>query len=215
MLHGAQVRYKSVDLSQADALDQTRLLTNDIEVGLLLYIAGANETRGDFLDLDPDVYRAMIAINVVGQTEFTHHFGGLMRGRGRGGIVLAGSLSNFLGAPTLAAYTASKAFSRIFTEALWAECVAINIDVLHVVVGYTDTPAMRRLGLDTSSAQSCEEAAHETLAAIGNGPLLILGGRPSVEIATRRSSLIDRGNLIHTAATPRRDKMSKVDPDGK
>lgn len=207
---GALVRYGSVDLSQPDALDRTRALTDDIDVGLLLYIAGANDTRGNFLDLDPKVYRSVIAINVIGQTEFARHYGALMRDRGRGGIVLAGSLSNFLGAATLAAYTASKAFSRIFTEALWAECAEVNIDVLHVVVGYTDTPAMRRLGLDTSSAQSPEDAADEIMASIRKGPLLLLGGEASLKIATLRSQITDRGGLIRTAATPRRENISHV-----
>jgi short-subunit dehydrogenase len=205
---GVEVRHASIDLSEPDALDKTRALTDDIEVGLLLYIAGANETRGNFLELDPKVYRSVIAINVIGQAEFTHHYGGHMRARGRGGIILAGSLSNFIGSATLAPYTASKAFSRIFTESLWAECAEMNIDVLHVVVGYTDTPAMRRLGLDTSKAQSCEDAARETLAAIRNGPLLFLGGASSVKTATLRSQLVDRGDLIRTAATPRRENIS-------
>ncbi|HEX7854203.1 MAG TPA: SDR family NAD(P)-dependent oxidoreductase [Sphingobium sp.] len=207
---GVEVRTGSVDLSQPDALDRTRALTDDIEVGLLLYIAGANDTRGNFLELDPQVYRSVIAITVIGQAEFTRHYGGLMRERGRGGIILAGSLSNFCGSATVAAYTGAKAFSRVFTEALWAECVEMNIDVLHVVVGYTDTPAMRRLGLDTSSAQSPEDAACEMLAAIGNGPLLLLGGEASLKIATARSQLADRGEVIRTAGTPRRESMPHV-----
>jgi short-subunit dehydrogenase len=207
---GVEVRHGSVDLSQPDALERTRALTDDIEIGLLLYIAGANETRGNFLELDPAVYRSVIAITVVGQAEFTHHYGGLMRTRGRGGIVLAGSLSNFLGAATLATYTASKAFSRIFTESLWAECGAMNIDVLHVVVGYTDTPAMRRLGLDTSSAQSPEDAAGEILSSIRNGPLLFLGGEKNLQVATMRSQLVDRGSVIRTAGTPRRENIPQA-----
>ncbi len=207
---GVEVRHASVDLSTPDALQRTRALTDDIEVGLLLYIAGANDTRGNFLDLDPRVFRSVIAITVSGQAEFTHHYGRKMRARSRGGIVLAGSLSNFLGAATLATYTAAKAFSRIFTESLWAECAEMNIDMLHVVVGYTDTPAMRRLGLDTSGAQSCEDAACQTLAAIRNGPLLFLGGEASLKLATTRSQLVNRGDVIRTSATPRREDISHV-----
>lgn len=207
---GAEVRFASVDLSRPDALDQTRAVTDDIEVGLLLYIAGANDTRGNFLELDPVVYRSVIAITVIGQAEFARHYGGLMKERGRGGIVLSGSLSNFLGSPTLATYTGAKAFSRVFSEALWAECQPMGIDVLHVVVGYTDTPAMRRLGLDTSKAQAPEEAAKEILDAIADGPLLILGGEPSLEIARARSRIDDRGGLIRIAATPSREAMAKV-----
>ena len=37
----------------------------------------------------------------------------------------------------MAAYTASKSFSRIFTEALWAECAPLGVDVLHLNIGFT------------------------------------------------------------------------------
>lgn len=133
-----------------------------------------------------------------------------MQARGRGGIILAGSASNFLGSPTLATYTGAKAFSRIFSEALWAECKPMGIDVLHMVVGYTDTPAMRRLGLDTSKAQAPDDAAQEALDNMQKGPLLILGGKAAVELAVKRSSLDDRATLIGTAATPRRESMPHV-----
>lgn len=209
---GVAVRYASTDLSRPDdALAKTRAVTDDIEIGLLLFIAGANELRGDFFDLDPDYYRSVIAINVNAQVEFARHFGVRMRDRGRGGIVLAGSLSNFCGAATLAPYTAAKSFSRIFTESLWVECADFNIDVLHVVVGYTATPAMQRLGLDLSAAQPPEEAADEILGALKNGPMLILGGKPNFDRATARAQLVDRGQVIRTSATPKRSEMAHVE----
>lgn len=207
---GVEIRCGSIDLSQPDALEKTRGLTDDIEVGLLLFIAGANEVRGNFFELDPKVYRGVIAINVVAQMEFTRHYGALMQARGRGGIVLTGSLSNFCGAGTLAPYTAAKAFSRVFTESLWVECREMNIDVLHVVVGYTDTPAMRRLGLDTRTAQNPEDSAREIFGALGTGPLLILGGEPNFRIATARAQLADRADVVLSAGTPRRENMAHV-----
>jgi short-subunit dehydrogenase len=207
---GVQVRTVSADLSQADALDKVRMATDDLEVGFLIYNAGANNKRGDFVDLDPEVSRAVIGVNVIGQTEFVRHYGALMKRRGRGGIILGGSSSNFLGSPTLATYTAAKAFSRIFSESLWAECRPMNIDVLHMVINFTDTPAMRRLGMDTSSAQSPDEVAQLALDNLRNGPLLILGGEKALAMAVKRSGLTDRGALIATAATPRREDIPHV-----
>lgn len=207
---GAQVRTASVDLSRADALQQVRAVTDDIEIGLLIYNAGAESHSGDFLDIDPDRYRATIAINVTGQVEFTRHYGSLMKQRGHGGIALAGSTSNFLGSASLAAYTGSKAFSRIFTEALWAECQTAGIDVLHYVVSFTDTPAMQRSGFDTSYAQSPEEVAELTLANIANGPLLILGGKSGLDLAIQRSQITDRAALIRTISTPRKEDIPKA-----
>lgn len=208
---GVEARSLSVDLSDAGAIDKVRTITDDIEVGLLIYNAGANSIRGNFVELDPKVYRDMINMTVVGQAEFARHYGGLMRERGRGGIILAGSSSNFLGAPTLATYTAAKSFSRILTESLWAECEPMNIDVLHMSINYTDTPAMQRLGYDTSSAQSPEEVAQEALDNIANGPLLIHGGQKALDMAIARSQIENRGELIKSIATPRRENIPHRD----
>ncbi len=205
---GVEVRTVSVDLSESDALAQVRAVTDDVQIGFLIYNAGANSVRGNILELDPAVYRAVIAITVTGQVEFARHFGALMLERGQGGIILAGSSSNFLGAKTLGPYTAAKAFSRIFTETLWAENQSTGIDVLHMVVSYTDTPAMQRLGLDTSTAQSPDEVAQEALDNMQNGPLLILGGAKALEMAQQRSMLVNRGDLINAIATPRREDIA-------
>jgi short-subunit dehydrogenase len=202
---GIEVRTVSADLSKPDALARVREVTDDIEIGFLIYNAGANKVRGNFIELDPDVYRAVIAITVVGQAEFVRHYGGLMQARGHGGIILAGSSSNFLGAASLATYTGAKAFSRIFSEALWAECQPMGIDVLHSVINFTDTPAMHRSGWDTTGAQTSDEVAQEALDNIGNGPLLILGGQKGLDMAIQRSGLANRAKLIGTIATPRRE----------
>jgi short-subunit dehydrogenase len=201
---GVEVRTLSADLSRADALEKVRTITDDIVIGYLIYVAGANSVRGNLVELDPEVYRAVIAVNVLGPVEFVHHYGSRMKDRGRGGIILAGSSSNYIGAATLGPYTASKAFSRIFSEALWAECKPMGIAVLHMVVNFTATPAMQRLGLDTSTAQSPSEVAQEALDNMENGPLLILGGKKALDVAILRSGLINRGALIASAATPNR-----------
>jgi short-subunit dehydrogenase len=207
---GVEVRTVPTDLSDPGALAVVRRATDDIEVGLLIYNAGANHTRGNFLELDPTVYRDVLAITVTGQVEFTRHYGEKMKARGKGGIILGGSSSSFIGAPTLAPYTAAKAFSRIFSESLWAECRPMGIDVLHMSIGFTATPAMRRLGLDVAAAQEPDEAAQEALDNLANGPLLILGGEKGLELAKKRSGLDNRAELISSASTPRREDMPHV-----
>lgn len=201
---GAEVRTLSVDMSKSDAIDRVRTVTDDVEVGLLIYNAGANSIRGNFVELDPEVYRTVIGVNVIGQSEFAHHYGALMRQRGRGGIILCGSTSSYMGAASLAAYTASKAFSRIFSEALWAECGAFGIDVLHLNLGFTATPAMERLGNDIATAQAPEEVAQEGLDNIANGPVWIVGGPANREMAINRSTVDNRAKAILAFATPRR-----------
>jgi uncharacterized protein len=45
----------------------------------------------------------------------------------------------------MVAYSASKAFDMVMAESLWAELRGTGIDVLSLVLGGTDTPALRRL----------------------------------------------------------------------
>ena len=201
---GTDVRTLSVDLSKPDALAQTRTATDDLEIGLLIYNAGANNVRGDFVDLDPEVYRAVIAVTVIGQTEFAHHYGALMCQRGRGGIILSGSLAGYMGAPSLAPYCAAKAFSRVFSEALWIECEKRGVDVLHLCIGFTATPAMQRLGYNLQAAQHPHDVAQEALDNIANGPLRIAGGRENVERAIARSQIDDRHEAVRKFGTPGR-----------
>jgi uncharacterized protein len=207
---GTEVRAVIADLSRPDVLDKTRAATDDIEVGLLIYNAGANNTRGKFVELPKEITQSVIAINVLGQADFARHYGALMCERGRGGIILTGSLSGYMGSPTLAAYTASKAFSRIFTEALWAECQPAGVDVLHLNIGFTATPAMARLGIDISVAEAPEKVAQEGLDNIANGPLRIVSTKGNVERARQISVVDGRAELVRAHAIPLRSEMANA-----
>ncbi len=208
---GAEVRVLSADLSQPDVLAQVRSVTDDIEVGLLVYNAGANNTRGRFVELPEEVTRSVIAINVLGQANFARHYGALMTRRGHGGIILGGSLSSYLGSPTLAAYTASKAFSRIFSEALWAECAPLGVDVLHLNIGFTATPAMERLGMPIELAEPPETVAREGLENIANGPVWIVSTPGNVERARLINGIDDRaGTVLAHAIAPREDTAKQA-----
>ncbi|MFV8816791.1 SDR family NAD(P)-dependent oxidoreductase [Haliea sp. E17] len=207
---GAEVRVLSADLSQPAVLSQVRAVTDDIEVGLLVYNAGANNTRGLFVELPEEVTQSVIAINVLGQANFARHYGALMAARGRGGIILGGSLSSYLGSPTLAAYTGSKAFSRIFSESLWAEMAPLGVDVLHLNIGFTATPAMARLGMPVELAEPPETVAREGLENIANGPVWIVSTPGNIERARLISTVDNRAQTVRTHAIAPRDKTAEA-----
>jgi short-subunit dehydrogenase len=205
---GAEVRVISADLSKSDALDVVRTVTDDIDVGLLIYNAGANNTRGPYLDLPREVPDSVIAINVLGQTEFARHYGQLMKPRGKGGIILTGSLGGYVGSGTLAAYSASKAFSRVFSEALWAECQPMGIDVLHLNIGFTATPAMARLGMPIELAEPPENVAREGLENIANGPVWIVSTAGNFERAKLASVVENRADVVRANAIRPREETA-------
>jgi short-subunit dehydrogenase len=207
---GAEVRVLSADLARPDVLDRVRAVTDDVEIGLLVYNAGANNTRGLFVELPEEVTQSVIAINVLGQANFARHYGKLMCGRGRGGIILTGSLGGYLGSPTLAAYTASKAFSRIFTEALWAECKPLGVDVLHLNIGFTATPAMARLNMPIDLAEAPETVAQEGLDNLANGPVWIVSTKGNMERVRMISVVDDRAQVVLAHAIRPREETASM-----
>lgn len=205
---GAEVRTLSADLKRRDVLDHVRAVTDDIEVGLLVYNAGANDTRGNFVDLPAEVTDGVIAINVHGHADFSRHYGKAMCDRGRGGIILTGSTGGYLGSPTLATYCAAKAFCRVFAEALWAECAPFGVDVLHLNIGFTATPAMARLGMPVEFAEKCDVVARQGLENIANGPVWIVDLPGNVDRARKIAAFDDRGRLVLENAIPPREETA-------
>lgn len=207
---GAEVRILSADLTKHGVLDQVRKVTDDVEVGLLVYNAGANSVRGDFVELPAEVTDAIIAMNVLGHASFARHYGALMCQRGHGGMILTGSQGGYVGSSQIAAYAAAKSFCRTFAEGLWLECGRRGVDVLHLNIGFTATPAMARLGIDISNAQDPEEVAQEGLDNIANGPVWIAGGEANVERARIRSAVDNRAEIVRAFDTPPRDRMGQA-----
>ena len=97
-----------------------------------------------------------------------------MRERGRGGIVLVGSLACLSrSVAALAVYSAVKAFNVNFAEGLWAELRPHGVDVCCTPLGMTYTPALQRMGVEYDpDTQSCcpRTSAREIIENIGNGP---------------------------------------------
>src|ERR1700722_19604345 len=104
-----QVRTASLDLRLADVLDRVRAITDDIEVGMLIYNAGVIGPS-PFLDRSLEQNLKSLRLTVNGPVVLAHHFGSRMRERRRGGIIILGSMSAFAGSQNFAVYGASKAF---------------------------------------------------------------------------------------------------------
>jgi uncharacterized protein len=178
--YGGEVRVVPADLSAPDACSRIATATDGLEVGLLILVAGANTHSHEFLDGDLAAFQRVIDLNVSTPLALVHHYGRAMRARGRGGIVLLGSLAGYLGSARHTVYGGVKAFTRIFGEGLWLELREHGVDVLDLVLGVTRTPAMERVGLnfDAPGIVVAEPAdvAREGLEALGRGPVHIVGG---------------------------------------
>ncbi|MFC0452910.1 SDR family NAD(P)-dependent oxidoreductase [Rhodococcus jostii] len=199
--HGIEVRTLALDLVDPDALDRIRAATDDVEVGLLIFNAGANSYGHEFVSGDLTGFQGVIDLNITSQLHLSHHFGAKMKDRGRGGIVLVGSLAGYLGSEDQSIYAASKAFGRVFAESLWLELAPFGVHVLELVLGVTRTPAMVRAGLNFDlpgmNIAEPEDVAREGLAHIADGPVWVAGGNYD---AARKRSGFPRDALVRGAA---------------
>ena len=155
--HGVEVRTLSVDITGPDLLERLDEVTHDLEVGMLVHNVGSTErNHGWFLDDSLDVTVKTIEVNCVATAKLAHTYARGMRERGRGGIVFMGSLTGMAGQPLEATYSAAKAFSQVFAEALWSELGERGVDVVSVPLGGTRTPALEAKGMleDRSSADA-------------------------------------------------------------
>ncbi len=195
--YDVSVRIAALDLSTADLPERLQELTADLDIGMLIYNAGASHGLQLFHDAPLQHSLQMIALNCAGPAILSHHLGGKMRERGRGGIILLSSLSGFCGSAYIATYAASKAFDTGFAESLWAELQPFGVDVLSLVIGATDTPSMQRAGADMSAvpALTSAEVAEQGLAQLGNTPIHVVGevGQMLADVARGgdRRELID------------------------
>jgi uncharacterized protein len=168
----SETRTVVLDLSDTGADDALAVATEDLEVGLLVYNAGADPYMSRFLEQPLDVWREMCTRNVNTVLGCVHHFARKMVERERGGIVLVTSGAAWCGGSRIAVYGASKAFDLLLAESLWAELGPAGVDVLAMMLGVTDTPALRRLvgERELGDAADPDDVAREMLDNLGNGP---------------------------------------------
>jgi short-subunit dehydrogenase len=168
----SETRVVAIDLSREDAVAQLTEATSDLEVGLLIYNAGADPNSSRFVDKPVAVWQELVARNCVTVVGAAHHFGGLMVERSHGGIVLVTSGAAWVGGSHLAIYGATKAFDLVLGESLWAELGPLGVDVLAMVLGRTDTPAFRRVldGREVDGLADPDDVARDMLDHLGEGP---------------------------------------------
>lgn len=154
----AQTRTLAVDLAQPGAAAAIAESTADLQIGFLVYCAGADPNFKPFLSIPMAAAETMVQRNCVVPMQLCHRFAPPMVERGRGGIVIFGSGAGFAGGPNMAAYAASKAFDMVFAEALWAELRGTGVDVLGLILGKTNTPALRELEYSRGRIASLADA---------------------------------------------------------
>jgi short-subunit dehydrogenase len=202
---GVEVRTLQLDISRDDMLDRIREVTEGLDVGLLIHNVGGGQGFGPFVDCRLEEVMSAVLTNPVAITRLAHHFGKAMAERGRGGILMIGSMAGNAGSYFLATYSAAKAYNQILMEALWAELQPRGVDVLAFPIGAADTPSRARSGTadaDEMPVAKPEDVAQEALNQLPHGPVYVspqnieyfkaLSSMPRREAAELQRNLLNR-----------------------
>ncbi len=157
----------SADSTPVDVTDRAAmaawLLAVDRAAPLDLVIANAGTAGpsgyGGQGSGDPDVARAIFAVNLDGVVNTILPILPAMSARGRGQIALLSSLAAFRGQPSAPAYCASKAAVRVWGEGLRGRLAGQGIAVSVVCPGFVDTAMTANNPFPMPLAMTAERAA--------------------------------------------------------
>ena len=216
--YGVSVQYIAIDLSQPQAdlriVEETE--KRKLAVEYLINNAGIG-TAGDFTQLDLANELGMMQLNMMAVVSLTHHYLKQMRERNSGTIVNVASMAAFMPAPFMAAYAASKAFVKSFTEALAEENRPFNIRIMLLCPGATETKffeaanineADKKALLGKANIQTPDMVADEAMKGMKGQKTVVISGLTN-RIGAKLGSLVPNSVIAKFIANGARSTFQK------
>ena len=172
--HGVATRVVVADLADAAGADAVVAAVSDLEIAVLVNNAGVGYV-GRFDKQDTERLRAMVQLNCVAPVVLTSRLLPALRERGRGAIVVVGSIAGRQTLPLHGVYSATKAFDLLFGEALSIELRGQGIDVLVVEPGPTATEFQAVAGEIAHYGEPASNVVRLALESLGRQPSVVSG----------------------------------------
>lgn len=175
------IRYKAVDadLSKESSIDKIVEATKDLEIGLLISNAGTGRV-GRFFSFDVAEHKYIVHLNAVSHLSLTHHFGGEMAKRRRGGVLLTGAMGASDGVPYMSNEAGTKGYIQSLGQSLHTEFKEFGLHLTVLVTTPTETPVFYKLGFTKSNTPvqpiSVEQCVRESLIALGRNKMTVVPG---------------------------------------
>jgi uncharacterized protein len=170
-----EIRCIDGDLSDLGFLGTLQAACSSLDLGLVVYNA-THAPVGEFATVAVEDLMRVVDVNVRAPMALLRALLPAMTSRGRGAVILMTSLAGNQGSPRLAAYAASKAFTRVLAESLWYELSDKGLDVIACCAGAVRTPGYAMAaGKDAPGTLDPEEVVEQALRALGRGPIVIPG----------------------------------------
>jgi short-subunit dehydrogenase len=150
---GVEVEAVEADLATLEGVDRLYAATKGRPVEALLANAGHGLGHA-FLEQNFDEVRHVIDTNITGTIYLIQKVGRDMKARGKGRVLITGSIAGFLPGSFNAVYNGTKAFIDSFSFALRNELKDAGVTVTCLMPGATDTEFFARADmLDTKVGQ--------------------------------------------------------------
>jgi short-subunit dehydrogenase len=172
-MSGVSVDAVMADLATIQGVDQLLAARNGRPVDALLANAGVGLGHA-FLEQNSDDIRHVVDTNITGTLYLIHEVGREMRDRGKGRILITGSIAGFMPGTYQAVYNGTKAFLDSFAFALRAELEDTGVTVTCLMPGATETEFFERADMldtkvGTEKKQSPDEVARTGFKAMMDG----------------------------------------------
>jgi uncharacterized protein len=172
--HGVATRVVAADLADPAGADAVLDAVRDLEVAILVNNAGFGYA-GRFDKQDVARLRSMVTVNCLAPVMLASTLIPAMRARGRGAMIMLGSIAGSQPLPLHALYSATKAFDNYLGEALWAELRGSGVDVLVVEPGATATEFATVAGENRELGEPAADVVALSLERLGQQPSVISG----------------------------------------
>lgn len=178
------------------------------QVDGLFNVAGIIQPFVKINELDFDVIERVMNVNFWGVVNMSKAFLPHLLARPESGLLNVSSMGGFLPVPGQAAYGASKAAVKLFTEALYAETQGTPLKVTVIFPGAIGTNITKNSGVDTSKLEAATagskprkvvapaDAGHQIIDAMEKGKFrATIGGDAKfmdrfARLAPRRATLL-------------------------
>ena len=172
--HQVATRVVAADLAAADGADRLAAAVADLDLAILVNNAGFG-LAGRFDRCDPKRLREMVQVNCMAPVALTALLLPRLLERGRGAIIVTGSVAGRQPLPLHGVYAATKAFDLLFGEALAVEVREHGIDVLVLEPGPTETEFQEVAREISHPGEPASRVVEVALDALGRQPSVVSG----------------------------------------
>lgn len=182
--HGIGAEAWPADLSRDDGMRTLAEHLRSLDRVMLLVNNAGFGTKGKFATRPVGEQATMLELHVMAPMLLTRAVLPGMIERREGRVITVASVASFTASPGNVNYCATKAYQRVFMEALAMELAGTGVQVQALCPGFTHTEFHDRMRIDKSKGipswawLTAERVVRESLAAaFGDGPVVVVPGK--------------------------------------